>query len=105
VSFDFAVGESAGRRRGEGASLEVRIDLDGTDAAGTPLSRSHYLVHPQGQRPLTALGIALGVERLLGLRGEPVPPGIHTPEAILDPAYVIERLAEIGAAFVEGSPS
>ncbi|MEU4608031.1 saccharopine dehydrogenase [Kribbella sp. NPDC023972] len=105
VSFDFAVGESAGRRRGEGASLEVRIDLDGTDTAGTPLSRSHYLVHPEGQRPLTALGIALGVERLLGLRGEPVPPGIHTPEAILDPAYVVERLAEIGAAFVEGSPS
>jgi hypothetical protein len=97
VSFDFAVGESAGRRRGGGASIEVRIDLSGTDSAGTPVSRSHYLVHPDGQQPLTALGIAAGVERLLGLRGEPVAPGIHTPEAILDPAYVVERLAEIGA--------
>jgi hypothetical protein len=100
VRFDFAVGESAGRRRGEPASAEIRIDLEGTDPAGTPLSTSRHLVHQAGQRPLTALGIALGVERLLGLRGEAVSPGIHTPEALLDPAYAAERMAEIGAAFV-----
>ena len=76
----------AGRRRGEGASIEVRIDLEGVGPAGALLSRTHYLVHPEGQHPLTAVGIALGVERLLGLRGEPVLPGIHTPEALLDPA-------------------
>jgi hypothetical protein len=57
-------------------------------------------VHPEGQRPLTALGIALGVERLLGLRGAPVAPGIYTPEALLDPAYVVERLTEVGAAWL-----
>ncbi|MFC9032042.1 hypothetical protein [Streptomyces arboris] len=34
---------------------------------------------------LTATGIALGVERLLGLRGEPVPPGIHTPRGTARP--------------------
>lgn len=37
VRFDFAVGESAGRRRGEPASFEVRIDLEG---AGPGVHRS-----------------------------------------------------------------
>jgi hypothetical protein len=103
VSFDFAVGESAGRRQGEAASMEIRIDLEGVGPEGRPLSMSRYLVHPSGQRPLTALGIALGVERLLGLRGEVVAPGIHMPEALLDPAYVAERLAETGATFVDAA--
>lgn len=103
VRFDFAVGESAGRRRGEPASFEVRIDLGGAGREGAPISTRRYLVHPAGQRPLTATGIALGVERLLGLRGEAVPPGIHTPEALLDPAYAVERLAETGATFI-GAP-
>lgn len=103
VRFDFAVGESAGRRRGGPASFEVRIDLEGADRGGAPISTSRYLVHPAGQRPLTATGIALGVERLLGLRGEAVAPGIHTPEALIDPAYAVERMAETGAAFT-GAP-
>jgi hypothetical protein len=100
VRFDFAVGESAGRRRGEAASIELRIDLEGAGPTGAPLSTSASLVHPAGQRPLTAVGIALGVERLLGLRGEQVAPGIHTPEALLDPAYAVERMVEVGSTFV-----
>ncbi|GAA2242663.1 hypothetical protein GCM10010232_32090 [Streptomyces amakusaensis] len=101
VRFDFALGASTGRRGGEPAPVEVRIDLDGTDSAGAPFSTGRYLVHPAGQRPLTALGMALGVERLLGLRGEAVPPGIHTPESLIDPAYAVQRLAEIGGVFVD----
>ncbi|MGW5990713.1 saccharopine dehydrogenase [Streptomyces anulatus] len=103
VRFDFAVGESAGRRRGGPASLEVRIDLEGAVPGGAPIRRSRYLVHPAGQRPMTATGIALGVERLLGLRGEAVAPGIHMPETLLDPAYAVERMAETGAYFI-GAP-
>lgn len=101
VRFAFAVGESTGRRSGKAPSVEIRIDLDGVGGAGAPLSTGRYLVHPAGQRPLTALGVALGVERLLGLRGEPVPPGLHTPEALLDPAYAVRRMAETGATFVD----
>ncbi len=100
VRFDFAVGASAGRRRGGAASIELRIEIEGADRAGAPRSRSQYLVHPAGQRPLTALGIALGVERLLGLRGAAVSPGIHTPEGLIDPAYAVERMLETGAVFV-----
>lgn len=101
VRFDFAVGESASRRRGGSPSIEVRIDLEGAGPAGAPRRTSRYLVHPAGQRPLTAVGVALGVERLLGLRGEAVAPGIHTPEALIDPAYAVERMVEVGATFVD----
>nr|WP_040752567.1 hypothetical protein [Nocardia transvalensis] len=92
VRFDFAVGS-----RRDGPSLEVRIDLEGTGPDGTPLETSRYLLHPDGQRPLTALGVALGLERLLGLRGDAVPAGIHTPEGLLDPAYAVRRMLEAGA--------
>ncbi|MFC8380927.1 saccharopine dehydrogenase [Nocardia sp. NPDC057272] len=99
VRVDFAVGATPSRRRGEPASVEVRIDLAGTGRGGAPLDRTQHLVHRDGQRPLTALGIALGVERLVGLRGDRPAPGIHTPEALVDPAYAVERLSEIGAVW------
>lgn len=101
VRVDLAVGESPGRRRGEAASMEIRIDLTGSGADGSPLRRSRYLVHPAGQRPLTALGIALGAERLLGLRGEPVAAGTYTPESLIDPEYAAQRMSEVGAVFVD----
>ncbi|TWF77621.1 hypothetical protein FHX44_113533 [Pseudonocardia hierapolitana] len=103
VRFDYALGESTGRRHGGAPSLEVRIDIEGADAAGAPNRVSRYLVHPDGQRPLTSLGVALGVERLIGLRDERPRPGIHTPESLIDPAYAVERLTEVGASFVEAS--
>ncbi|RDI49162.1 hypothetical protein DFR68_107290 [Nocardia mexicana] len=101
VRVDFAVGESAGRRRGAQPSAEVRIEIEGLDPAGAPLRTERHLIHPEGQRPLTALGVALGIERLIGLRGDPVAPGIHTPEAILDPADAVERMREIGTLVVD----
>lgn len=102
VRFDFAVGESPGRRRGERSSFEARIELEGTDSEGAPLRTTRVLVHPAGQNPLTGLGVALGVESLLGLRGEAPAPGIHTPEGLIDPAYAVQRLIESGATFVDG---
>ncbi|NKY31321.1 hypothetical protein [Nocardia gamkensis] len=101
VEFAFALGESAGSRRGEGPSVEVRIDLEGVGPTGAPLSINRYVVHPDGQRPLTSLGLALGVERLLGLRGTAVAPGIYTPEVLLDPAYVVKQLVDVGTTFVD----
>ncbi|WP_280338603.1 saccharopine dehydrogenase [Nocardia neocaledoniensis] len=99
VRVDLAVGVSPSRRRGGPASIEIRIDLRGIATTGTPLGTHRYLLHPHGQRPLTALGVALGVERLLGLRGAPVTPGTYTPEALIDPAYAARRMREVGAVF------
>ncbi|MEV6411444.1 saccharopine dehydrogenase [Kribbella sp. NPDC051718] len=96
VQVDFAVSKEPGQ-----PLTEVRITLEGTDPAGTPLRTTHSLINQSGQRPLTALGIALGVERLLGLQGTPAHPGIHTPESLIDPTYAMERLAEVGATFAE----
>lgn len=101
VRFDFAVGESTGRRLGGPASFEAGIEIEGTDRAGTPTRTFRRLTHPSGQRPVTATGVALGVERLVGLRGAAVAPGLHTPEALLDPAYAVERLAESGAVLTD----
>ncbi|NEW45042.1 saccharopine dehydrogenase [Nocardia cyriacigeorgica] len=101
VEFAFAVGESAGSRRGEGPSVEIRIDLEGLGRSGAPLTINRHVVHLSGQRPLTSLGLALGVERLLGLRGDAVTPGIYTPEVLLDSAYVVEQLVDVGTSFVD----
>ena len=52
---------------------------------------------PQGTSGLTALGVALGIERLLGLTGgQPVAPGLYFPELIIDPDHALGRLAEFG---------
>ncbi|PCF93903.1 saccharopine dehydrogenase [Vreelandella nigrificans] len=98
IRLDFALGESASRRRGEPFSTEIVIELRGLSEDGAPRRSRHEIVHPAGQAPLTALGVALGVERLLGLAGgSPVAPGLYLPEVIIEPDYFVERLLEFGA--------
>lgn len=47
---------------------------------------------------MTALGVALGVERLLGLNGgTPAAPGLYLPEVLIEPAYYVRRMEEFGA--------
>lgn len=97
IRLDMALGESASRRRGEAFSTEIALELEGEDFQGRPVRQRHELVHPQGQAPLTALGIALGVERLLGLDGAVAPsPGLYTPDLLIDPAYFLRRMREFG---------
>lgn len=99
IRLDLALGESASRRRGEPFSTEIVIELQGRGKDGAPLSSRHEIVHPAGQASLTALGVALGVERLLGLAGgEPLAAGLYLPEVIIDPDYFVERLREFGAS-------
>lgn len=97
VRLDLALAETASRRRGEAYSTEIALDLYGRDRHGAPAHRRYELVHPQGQAPLTGLGIALGVERLLGLSGGAAPaPGLYTPDLLLDPAQWLQRYREFG---------
>ncbi|MGZ0153596.1 saccharopine dehydrogenase [Kribbella sp. WER1] len=97
VQLDLAVSTEPGQ-----PFTEVRITLEGTDPTGQPLRTTHALISQTGQRPLTALGIALTVEHLLG---EPVRPGLYTPESLIDPAYAAQRLTEVGATLLELEPT
>lgn len=99
VQFDLAVGESSSRRRGEPMSTEIVIELAGQDPDGRPLRTRHAVVHPQGQMPLTGLGVAMALERLVGLDGgPPTPPGLYFPYQLLDAAQYLARLDRIGGA-------
>lgn len=97
IRFDLVYGQSSSRRRGEPFSTEIIIEIDGEGADGDRLGRRYELVHPDGQAPLTALGVTLAVERLLGLAGgSPVAPGLYLPEVLIEPAYALQRMREIG---------
>ncbi|QCI67465.1 NAD(P)-dependent oxidoreductase [Phreatobacter stygius] len=98
IRFDLVLGETASRRRGEPFSSEIVIEISGEKRDGTRGRERHEIVHPAGQAPLTALGVALGVERLLGLAGgAPVEPGLYLPEVLIEPDYFLRRLTEFGA--------
>ncbi len=78
-------------------STEIVIELAGEDQAGRPLRTRHAIVHPEGQMPLTGLGVAMVLERLVGLDGNPAtPPGLYFPYQLLEPAAYFVRLEKIG---------
>lgn len=106
IRLDLAYSESASRRRGEPFSTEITIEIEGQGKDGKQRRDRHELVHPQGQAPLTALGVALGVERLLGLAGGDAPkPGLYLPEVLIDPAYFVGRMKEFGTSFEDKPPA
>lgn len=97
VTFNLALGVSSSRRRGGPMSTEIIIELAGEDRDGQPLRTRHAVVHPEGQMPLTGLGVAMLLERLTGLDGQPPPPaGLYFPYQLLDPSAYFTRLADIG---------
>jgi hypothetical protein len=101
VAFNLATGVSSSRRRGAAMSTEILIDLAGEDRAGRPLRTRHAVVHPDGQFPLTGFGVAMVLERLLGLDGAPaVPAGLYFPYQLLEPAAYLPRLERIGGQLI-----
>ncbi|MDF2999156.1 MAG: hypothetical protein K0R27_4793 [Xanthobacteraceae bacterium] len=102
VEFNLALGTSSTRRSGGQLSTEIIIELAGTDRAGGPLRTRHAVVHPGGQMPLTGLGVAMILERLLGLGGQPpTPPGLYFPHQLLGPRAYFARLDAIGGKIIE----
>ena len=97
VEFNLAIGVSSTRRRGEPMSTEIVIELAGEDHTGRPLRTRHAVVHPEGQMPLTGLGVALVLERLTGLDGNPATPaGLYFPYQLLDAQRYFERFKWAG---------
>jgi len=102
VQFNLALGMSSSRRAGKGMSTEIIIELAGYDHEGKPLHTRHAVVHPEGQMPLTGLGVAMLIERLTGLDGNtPSQPGLYFPYQLLEPALYLARLKEIGGEVLE----
>lgn len=100
ISLDLAYAMSASRRRGEPFSTEIVIDIDGVLQEGGHGHWHHEIVHPAGQAPLTGLGVALAVERMLGRAGGQAPgPGLYFPEILLDPGHVVHQMEAFGARF------
>ncbi|MEL7978873.1 NAD(P)-dependent oxidoreductase [Vreelandella titanicae] len=99
VQFNLAIGESSSRRCGEPISTEIIIELEGEDHNGQALCTRHAIVHPQGQMPLTGLGVALVLERLTGLDGNPAtPPGLYFPYQLLETSTYFDRLKQAGGS-------
>jgi len=102
VQFNLGSGVSSSRRQGGAFSTEIILELDGVDHAGQPLRTRHAVVHPGGAAPLTGMGIALILERLVGLDGKPpVAPGLYFPYQILDAAHYLARLRQEGGQVVK----
>ncbi|WP_405078774.1 hypothetical protein ACI48J_14035 [Paenibacillus chitinolyticus] len=97
IRFDLATGESAGTSAGKAASHEVYMDLQGTLLCGTRARKRFVLSDPNGQAHLTALGVLVAVERILGLDGSPpAAGGVHFPETLLNEQHVRNRFEQFG---------
>lgn len=106
VEFNLAVRQDADHSHGEPMSAEILIELHGIDIAGQPLRTRHAVVHPDGQMPLTGLGIALLIERLLGFDGKPAtPPGLYFPYQLLEPEGYLARFKQAGGKIMALEPS
>lgn len=99
VRFYLATGESSTRHRGEPMSTEIIIELAGEDHSGRALRTRHAVVHSGGAAPLTALGVAMLLERLTGLDGRaPTPAGLYFPYQLLESDAYLQRLTASGGA-------
>jgi hypothetical protein len=82
-------------------STEIIIELTGLDQAGQPLQTRHAVFHPGGAAPLTAIGVAMILERLAGLDNKPAPPpGLYFPYQVLKPAEYLAQLEQEGGGVI-----
>lgn len=101
VQFDIATAVSSSRRRGEPKSTEIIIELSGKGQDGQPLQSRHAVFHPGGAAPLTALGVSMILERLVGLDGQaPTSAGLYFPFQVLDHAGYLARLQSDGGRII-----
>lgn len=106
IAFNLAIGESSSRRRGESMSTEIIIEIAGEDHTGQPRNTRHAVIHPEGQMPPTGLGVALVLERLIGLDGRPATPaGLYFPYQLLEPVSYLDRFKQAGGTILELEPS
>lgn len=96
IRFDLATGESSSRRRGAETAAEIVVTVTG-EAAGRWTTRRAVLEFRHGQSSLTALGLVLSLERVLGLEtGTPLPAGLYMPELLWEAKWFLQELQREG---------
>jgi len=98
VRFDFAVGESIGSSKGLEASHDLYIEIEGVLLSGEKSKLRTIVSGPRGNSHLTAVGVYLITENILGLNGRSAQKkgGLYLPETIVSTDNIINRLKEFG---------
>lgn len=104
VRLDFGVSPTTIGADGESHLHEMIIEISGVTTKGRAESLRIDINTPQGVTGLTALGVVLSIERLLGLvGGTAVAPGLYFPEKVIAPAHAVARLLEFGGQVRRGT--
>ncbi|MPZ40147.1 MAG: hypothetical protein GEU95_19245 [Rhizobiales bacterium] len=101
IRLDLMQGDSLGTREGGRASSDAYIDIEGTLKSGSAAKRRVVMSDPNGVANLTALGVLLAAERVLGLDGEaPAAGGLSMPETLLAADQATTRLKQWGVRVI-----
>ena len=105
IRFDFATGESLGSSRGLKASHDLYIDIEGMLLSGKKTKLRTIVSGRKGNSQLTAVGVFLIVEKILGLNGKNATTagGLYLPETIVPVTDLMNRLKEFNIEFIEMS--
>lgn len=103
IRFDFIIGESIGSGKGLRASHDLYIEIEGISLSGERKKVRTILSGPKGNSHLTAVGVYLIAERILGLNGQTAQKtgGLYLPETIVSSDNFTNRLAEFGIQTIE----
>jgi hypothetical protein len=103
VRFDFVIGQSIGSRQGVEASHDLYIDIEGLLLSGESKKLRTIVSGPKGNSHLTAVGVFLITEAILGLGDQSTPAtgGLYLPETIVSTDNIVSRLREFGINIIE----
>lgn len=103
IRFDFIIGESIGSSNGLTASHDLYIEIEGISSSGEPKKIRTIVSGPKGNSHLTAVGVYMIAEKVLGLNGQTAHKtgGLYLPETIVSSDNIIRRLAEFGIQTIE----
>ncbi|MFC4297968.1 hypothetical protein ACFO0J_07925 [Castellaniella hirudinis] len=99
IRVDAAQGPTQSSRAGGKPSHEVVIEIEGKTLDGSHGRHRYALIDGDGYAALSARGIAVAVETMLGLVGGPPPPaGLYFPESVMDTDHFMDRLRSFGVS-------
>jgi len=105
IRFDFVTGESLGSKRGLDASHDLYIHIEGNLLSGEKGMLNTTVSGTKGNSHLTAVGVYLITEKLMGLNGHTQlkAGGLYLPETIVSSDDIISRLREFGIEVFDDS--